>query len=126
MAQESQTGSDDSTDLDGVDERFFSGVWYAPEWGAFERYAPDRDADEVVVLDLDGDEVDRVDPVDFDEGDAYRVPEDAVDRPADFYTDTVDTLFQRAARGDAGWLPMEVEVGYRYAKEHVDVTEREE
>ena len=103
-------------------DEYLTGVYYNGDYGDFERYTYDSETDEVVICDLDGDEVERIDPVDFQADMYYEIPEHIVDDPAEYLRSTVnpDALSEKLTGNNT--LTFDTSIRLEYALEHVTIT----
>mgnify|MGYP000218171284 CR=1 FL=1 len=102
-----------------LDDRFLEGLYYDAQYGDIVRLDRDEKAGVVIILSPDREELDRVDPVDFDEGDMYPVPELAVDDPATFMANVYEDALEVDALDVREWA------GYMYASDRTTLVEVE-
>jgi len=88
--------------------------------GDFESLTVDESTDEVVISDPDtGEELDRVDEDTVDYGLYVPVQDSAVENPTLYYRGHVDKMVEDLQSE----IPVEVQVAFKYCREHVAVLE---
>lgn len=106
------------SDQPQVDDSYLDGIYYS--LGTSECYQIDRDetTGEAILIDMDGDEADRLDPEEWitNQDDFYPVPEDAIRNPVRYYQHRIDHALQSE---------QEFDVGFVYAREMTEVVEND-
>jgi len=105
------------TPEDIIADRFLDGLYYDAQFGDIVSFNRDIEEERVIILDSEGDEISRIDPIDLDEGDLYPIPEKAVTDPAGFYKDLI------AACIDVDALDMQSYAAYEYVTDRVEIVE---
>lgn len=120
----------DTSDTDDLDDEFrndpysdylfgadlLEGIHYDYQYGDIVSLDIDHSADELIIESPAGEELERVDATAVDPGDYSRVPERAVEHPAGWYIDLVNSLLEHA------YLTPDENAGLRYAEERVRIT----
>lgn len=101
-----------------VDDRYLDGVYYDAGVGSFFEIDRDDETGEAILIDTDGDEVERLGPEEWidSQEDFMPVPEVAVDDPVRYYERKVENL----RRDDE-----EFDQGFMYADEVTEVSLRD-
>ena len=103
-----------------IDDRFLTGLYYDAHFGDVVGFGRDEENEEIILYDPGGDEIDRIDPIDFEPGDLYRLPDEAVDDPAEFFESLIDRCI------DVDALDLDSYAAYEYVKDRVKVVNSNE
>jgi len=98
-----------------IDGRFTEGLYYEVETGDIIGFDINEEEELIVITDPEGDELDEIDPVDFDEGGYYAVAEEAIEDPARFFGGLISKLI------DLDQLDISDYAGYMYASDRTEI-----